>query len=56
MAKKERTKSSSTPGRSKGANCHKSQIKTQYCKDSRMYKKDPDNYAKICAIVDKLNK
>lgn len=49
-------KGSSTAGKMKGANCQKSIIKTQYCKDTRFYKKDPINYAKTCAVVDLLNK
>lgn len=49
-------KGSSTAGRMKGANCHKSQTKTQYCKDTRFYRNDPSNYEKICKQIDELNK
>jgi hypothetical protein len=50
------TKKSSTPGRSKGSNCHRSVLKNQYCFDNKWYKKHPDNYAEACAVVDKLNR
>ncbi len=48
--------SSSTPGKSKGANCQKSELKTQFAKDSRMYRTDPKKFAQAEEIVRALNK
>lgn len=51
MPKSKKERPSSTPGRTKGSNCQKSQLKNQYAKDSRFYKNDPVNYAKVCHLV-----
>lgn len=48
--------SSSTAGKLKGANCQKSPLKTQFAKDSRMYRTDPKAYAKAEELVRALNK
>lgn len=51
MPRSRKERPSSTAGRSKGSNCQRSILKTQYAKDCRFYKNDPKNYAKICDIV-----
>lgn len=51
-AKKRSSRSSSTPGKSKGSNCHRTQMKTRMSLDSRWYKTDPVGYAKACKILD----
>lgn len=48
-------KKSSTPGKSKGPNCQRSQDKNLYSKDARLYKKDPENYERICKVINKMN-
>lgn len=52
MPRSRKERQSSTPGKSKGSNCQKSVLKTQYAKDARFYKNDPKNYAKVCFLVD----
>lgn len=54
MPKSRKLRPSSTPGRTKGDNCQRSQIKNQYSKDTKFYKKDPANYAAACAIIDEM--
>jgi hypothetical protein len=57
MSRKSRTQhSSSTPGKAKGANCHRSQLKNQYCKDTRLYRTNPTLYEKACKEIDRLTK
>lgn len=51
MPKSRKTRPSSTPGKSKNQNCQKSQLKNQYCTDSKWYKKDVVNYAKACQHI-----
>jgi len=51
MPRASKTRGSSTPGRQKNSNCQKSQLKNQYCKDARWYKKDPVNYAKAAEHI-----
>jgi hypothetical protein len=51
MPQSRKLRPSSTAGRTKGANCHRSQLKNLYAKDSRMYKKDPDLYIKACELA-----
>lgn len=51
MPKSRKDRPSSTAGKSKGSNCQKSILKTQHSKDSKMYKTDPINYAKVCHLV-----
>jgi len=54
MAKKNKnTKASSTPGKSKGSNCQKSQLKTMYCKDTKLHKKNPTLWLRACEEVSK---
>jgi hypothetical protein len=45
------SKGSSTPGRSKGTNCQRSQLKNMYCLDSRLYRTNPALYEKCCVEV-----
>jgi hypothetical protein len=47
------TKGSSTPGRQKGSNCQKSQLKNLHSKDSRLYRTNPFLYAKAAQAVNK---
>lgn len=47
-------KSSSTPGRMKGSNCQRSQLKTLYAKDSRLYRNNPLLYEKTCIEIGKM--
>lgn len=54
MPKSRKQRPSSTNGRTKGENCQRSQIKNLYAKDPRFYKKDPENYATACALVDSM--
>lgn len=54
MPKSPKTRPSSTPGRTKGINCHRSQQKNLYSKDTRWYKKDPENYRVACKVVDDM--
>lgn len=56
MPKSRKLRPSSTPGRAKHANCQKNDIKTRYCKDTKWYKKDVENYIKACKYVDSLNR
>jgi len=51
MPKSKKDRPSSTAGRTKGGNCQKSIIKTQYCRDSKFFKTDPLNYLKACKII-----
>lgn len=53
MGKAKNTKGSSTPGRSKGSNCQKSQLKNLHAKDSRLYRTNPFLYAKTAQAVNK---
>jgi hypothetical protein len=50
MPKSKKLRSSSTPGRSKGANCQKSVAKTYFC-SSRSYKGDSSLYFSGCVEV-----
>ncbi len=52
QSKKERP--SSTPGRSKGANCHRSQIKNLWAKDNKFYKKNPKEFLKAALIISEM--
>ena len=52
MPKSKKLRPSSTAGRSKGSNCQRSQMKNLYCKDHRLYRKNPDLFAKCCAEID----
>ena len=52
----EKKKSSSTAGKEKGANCQKSDLKVQFCKDGRMHKTNPKKFAQVEKIVRELNK
>jgi hypothetical protein len=51
MPRAKKDRGSSTPGKSKGFNCQRSQMKTQYAKDAKWYKKDVDNYMNACLII-----
>lgn len=53
MPKSDKSRPSSTAGRSKGENCQRSQIKTLYAKDARFYKKHPANYMQACKLINK---
>lgn len=53
MAKKEKSKGSSTAGKVKGSNCQKSQLKNMHAKDTRLYKTNPFLYAKTAQAVNK---
>lgn len=55
MPKSKKIRPSSTPGILKGENCHRSQIKNRYAKDSRWHKTDPEGYAEACVLVNSLN-
>lgn len=44
---------SSTPGKSKGSNCQKKELKTMHAKDTRLYRTNPFLYAKASAEVNK---
>lgn len=50
------SKGSSTRGILKGANCQKSDLKVQFCKDNRMYKTNPKRFLEAEKIVRELNK
>ena len=52
MPKSRKLRPSSTPGRTKNSNCQRSQLKNLYCKDHRLYRTNPDLWAKCCAEVD----
>lgn len=54
--KERRGKSSSTPGREKSDNCQKTPEKVQFCKDHKMYKREPSKYKQVEDQVRKLNK
>ena len=45
---------SSTPGRSKGANCHRSVLKNLYCKDTRLHKTNPKLFLAACIEVSSM--
>lgn len=44
--------SSSTAGKAKGSSCQRSQIKNLHANDTRMYRKNPDLWEKICKVID----
>lgn len=48
--------SSSTPGRQKGLNCQKTELKVQFCKDNRMHRTNPKKYAQAELVVYEMNK
>ena len=48
---KKGAKGSSTPGRQKGDNCHRSVLKNLYCRDPRLYRTNPELYEKACIEV-----
>lgn len=52
MPKSKKIRPSSTAGRSKGSNCQRSQMKNLYAFDTKLYRKNPDLFAKCCKIVD----
>jgi len=52
MPKSKKLRPSSTAGRTKGSNCQRSQGKNLYCKDTILYRKNPDLYAKCCIEID----
>lgn len=51
MPKSRKQRPSSTPGKSKGFNCQRSELKTKYAKDSKWFKKDVANYMVACEII-----
>lgn len=51
MPKSRKERPSSTPGKTKGGNCQKSENKTRYTRDTRWYRTDPKNYAKVCELI-----
>lgn len=51
MPKSRKQRPSSTPGKQKQSNCHKSQLKNQYVTDPKWYKKDVVGYAKACQHI-----
>lgn len=51
MPKSDKSRPSSTPGRTKGSNCHRSQLKNQHALDTRFYRKDIANYVKACELI-----
>lgn len=51
---KKSAKGSSTAGKTKGSNCHRSQSKTRMSLDARWYRTDPIGYAKACKEIDDL--
>lgn len=53
-ANKKAGKGSSTPGRSKGSNCHRSPLKNLYSKDTRVYKRDPKQFLAACEEVSNM--
>lgn len=52
MPKSKKERPSSTPGRLKGSNCQRSQLKNLYCLDTKLWRKNPDLWSKCCAEVD----
>lgn len=50
-AKKGHGRGSSTPGKAKGENCHRSPLKNLYAKDTRLYKKNPVLFLRACEVV-----
>lgn len=51
MPRSKKQRPSSTLGRSKGDNCHKSDMKNRYAKDTRWYRTDPVGYAAACEKI-----
>lgn len=53
---RDRKKGSSTPGKQKGANCHKSVLKNLYSKDTRAYRTKPNEWlAAVQEVQNVLN-
>ncbi len=53
-ANKKAGRGSSTPGKSKGQNCQRSEKKNLHAKDSRLYRTNPALYAACCLEVDSM--
>lgn len=49
QSKKERP--SSTAGKNKGENCHRSQIKNLWANDTKFYRKNPKEFLKAAIVV-----
>jgi len=54
MPKSRSRNSSSTPGKVKQSNCHKSVLKNQYVHDTKWYRKNPIEYAKACEHINEF--
>lgn len=52
MPKSRKERSSSTPGRTKGSNCQKSDLKNLHANDTKLYKTNPKLWFKCCDAVD----
>lgn len=50
---KKGNKGSSTPGKTKGSNCQKKELKTMHARDTRLYRTNPFLYAKAAQAVNK---
>jgi len=48
MPKSRKERPSSTPGRSKGENCQKSQLKNLYAKSTRLHRTNPKLWLQAC--------
>lgn len=53
-ARRNNGRASSTAGKAKGENCHRSTLKNIYSKDTRMWKKNPALWLRACEMVSKM--
>ena len=54
MPKSRKIRPSSTPGKSKGQNCQRSQLKNLYALDTRLYRTNPKLYEKACLEISQM--
>lgn len=54
MPKSRKERPSSTPGRSKGTNCQRSQLKNLYAKDPRAHRTRPTEFLRACQIISQM--
>lgn len=53
MPKSRRERPSSTSGRLKGQNCHKTELKNLHSKHTKLHRQNPKMWNKCCDAVDK---
>jgi hypothetical protein len=51
MPKSRKERPSSTAGKAKGDNCHRSQMKNLWAKDSKFYRKNPREFLKAAILI-----